>query len=163
MKDRAPFIRARALKGQGQALPLQLFLASLLLLSSFGCAIDRHRTGLPAGAQEVIDELTREIAAGEFARVYETAADEWRASVSAEENERILARVRDTFGRVQSRSPVSASERGEAGGARGEHTVLVSYDTRFERGDAIESFTLVERGGHWQLARYAVNSDAFKR
>jgi hypothetical protein len=152
------------MKAQSRKFLRSSLVALLLLLSSaFGCAIDRHRSGLPAGAQEVIDELTREIAAGEFARVYETAADEWRASVSAEENDKILARVRDTFGRVQSRSPVSASERGDATGTRGEHTVLVSYDTRFERGDAIESFTLVERGGRWQLARYSVNSDAFKR
>jgi Protein of unknown function (DUF4019) len=125
-----------------------------------GCAVDRHRSGLPAGAQEAIDELGREVAAGEFARVYEQAADEWRASVSAEENERILARVRDTFGRVQSRSPLSASERG--GDGAGEHTVSVSYNTRFERGDAVESFTLVERGGRWQMARYTVNSDALR-
>jgi hypothetical protein len=141
---------------------LNVVCALIVALLSSGCAIDRHRTGLPAGAQEVIDELTREITAGEFARVYETAADEWRASVSAAENERILARVRDTFGRVQSRSPLNASERGDAGGTRGEHTVLVSYNTKFERGDAIESFTLIERKGRWQLARYSVNSDALK-
>jgi hypothetical protein len=137
--------------------------ALIVALFSFSCVVDRHRTGLPAGAQEVIDELTREIAAGEFARVYETAADEWRASVSLEENEKILARVRDTFGRVQSRSPLKASERGDAAaGAREEHVVAVSYNTRFERGDAVESFTLVERGGRWQLARYSVNSDALR-
>jgi hypothetical protein len=106
--------------------------------------------------------MTREVAAGEFARVYEQAADEWRASVSSEENERVLARVRDTFGRVQSRSPVAASERGGASGGGGEHTVSVSYNTRFERGDAVESFTLVERGGRWQMARYSVNSDALR-
>ncbi len=127
-----------------------------------GCAVDRHRSGLPAGAQEAIDELTREVAAGEYARVYEQAADEWRASVSAEENEKILARVRDALGRVQSRSPLRASEGGDAAGGRGEHTVSVSYNTRFERGDAVESFTLVERSGRWQLARYSVNSDALR-
>jgi hypothetical protein len=134
-----------------------------VLLSSSGCAIDRHRSGLPDGAQEAIDNLTREIAVGEFARVYEAASDEWRASVSADENARILARVRDTFGRVQSRSPINAAERGGEASNAGEHTVSVSYNTKFERGDAVESFTLVERKGHWQLARYSVNSDAFKR
>jgi hypothetical protein len=139
---------------------LAFCLFALAMLS--GCAFESHRSGLPAGAQESIDELTREVAAGEFARAYEQAADEWRASVSAEENNKILARVRDTFGRVQSRSPVNASERGDAAGGRGEHTVSVSYNTRFERGDAVESFTLVERGGRWQLARYSVNSDALR-
>lgn len=138
------------------------FLVALLLSSSLACAIDRHRSGLPPGAQTVIDELTEEIAAGDFNQVYASAADEWRATVSAEENEKILARVRDTFGRVQSRAPVRADERGVGAGAQGGHTVSISYNTKFERGDAIESFTLLERDGRWQLARYAINSNAFK-
>jgi hypothetical protein len=138
-------------------------LVALLLLSSIACAIDRHRSGLPPGAQTVIDELTEEIAAGEFNQVYVNASDEWRATVSAEENERILARVRDTFGRVQSRAAVRAAERGDESGALADHTVSISYNTKFERGDAIESFTLVERQGQWRLARYAVNSNALKQ
>jgi hypothetical protein len=136
-----------------------LLLASALLLSSFACAVDQQRSGLPAGAQTVIDELTEQIAAGEFRQVYANASDEWRATVSAEENETILARVRDKLGRVQSRVPLSAKD--QPGGAAG-HTLLVSYNTKFERADAIESVTLVERQGRWQLARYAVNSDALK-
>ncbi|MDQ3907877.1 MAG: DUF4019 domain-containing protein [Acidobacteriota bacterium] len=150
------FLRPHVARRPSATFALCLAAASL----SFGCAVGRHRSGLPVGAQEAIDEMAREVTAGEFARVYEQAADEWRASVSAEENERVLARVRDTFGRVQSRSPLSASERG--GGGAGEHTVNVSYNTRFERGDAVESFTLVERAGRWQLARYSVNSDALR-
>jgi hypothetical protein len=139
-----------------------LLLVALLLLTSFACAIDRHRSGLPPGAQTVIDELTEQIAAGDFNQVYANAADEWRATVSPEENEKILARVRDTFGRVQSRAAVRADERGDASSALSGHTVSISYNTKFERGDAIESITLLERDGRWQLARYAINSNAFK-
>jgi hypothetical protein len=155
--------KVKTQKAKARQRPVLTFVFSLFtfaLLSS-ACAIDRHRSGLPTGAQEAVDELTREIAGGEFARVYETAADEWRASVSLEENDKILARVRDTFGRVQSRSPLSAREQGDEWGAA-DHTINISYNTRFERGDAIESFTLVERGRRWQLARYSVNSDALK-
>ncbi|HVG30716.1 MAG TPA: DUF4019 domain-containing protein [Pyrinomonadaceae bacterium] len=145
--------------GRGRALHLRLLLASVCLLSPFACTVDHQRSGLPAGAQAVIDELTEEIAAGEFTQVYANAADEWRASVSAEESEKILARVRDRLGRVQSRVPLRATD--QPGGAAG-HTLSVSYNTKFERADAIESVTLVERDGRWQLARYAVNSDALK-
>jgi hypothetical protein len=147
--------------GQGRALPLRLFLVSLVLLSSFACAVDSRRDGLPAGAQNVIDELTEEIAAGGFSQIYAGAAAEWRATVSAQESEKILARVRDKLGRVQSRVPVRATEQGVAGGSP-MHMISVSYNTKFERADAIESFTLVEREGRWLLARYSVNSDALK-
>jgi hypothetical protein len=128
---------------------------------SSGCAVDQRRNGLPTGAQNVIDELTEEIASGSFSQIYANAADEWRATVSAEESEKILARVRDKLGRVQSRIPVRATEQGIAGGAS-PHTLSVSYNTKFERADALESFTLVERDGRWQLSRYSVNSDALK-
>jgi hypothetical protein len=136
-------------------------LASLLLFSSFACAVDSRRDGLPTGAQNVIDELTEQIAAGSFSQIYAGAADEWRATVSAEESEKVLARVHDKLGRVQSRVPVHATEQGVAGGAS-VHTISVSYNTKFERADALESFTLVERQGRWRLARYSVNSDALK-
>jgi hypothetical protein len=157
---RTPFATAAAEKFVGaQGLSLRLFLAASLLAASFACAVDHQRSGLPAGAQSVIDELTEQISQGEFGQVYAGAADEWRATVSAEESEKILARVRDKLGRVQSRVALSAKDQPD--GAAG-HTLSVSYNTKFERADAIESVTLVERQGRWQLARYAVNSDALK-
>jgi hypothetical protein len=114
---------------------------------------------LPPGAQEVIDALTEDIAEGRFDGVYAAAAAEWRATASAEESRDILARVRDRLGRVQSRVPVGATDQPHTAAG---HTLSVSYNTKFERADAIESITLVEREGRWQLARYSVNSDALK-
>ncbi|MFL6229760.1 MAG: DUF4019 domain-containing protein [Pyrinomonadaceae bacterium] len=139
-----------------------LCLIALLLCAAPGCHMDARRSGMPAAAQAVIDGLTEEIAAGNFAQVYAGAADEWRATVSAEESEKLLARVRDKLGRVESRVPVRATEQGREGSATPPHTISVSYNTKFERADALEAFTLVERGGRWQLARYSVNSDALK-
>jgi CRISPR/Cas system-associated protein Cas5 (RAMP superfamily) len=143
----------------GHRLTFAFLIFTFALLS--GCAVDQRRNGLPTGAQNVIDELTEEIASGSFGKIYADAADEWRATVSAEESEKILARVRDKLGRVQSRVPVRATEQGIAGGAS-QHTLSVSYNTKFERADALESFTLVERDGRWHLSRYSVNSDALK-
>jgi hypothetical protein len=36
------------------------------------------------------------------------------------------------------------------------------YQTRFQQGDGMETFTLVEQNGRWLLARYFVNSTALK-
>jgi hypothetical protein len=141
--------------------PVFTFAFLIFTFAFLSCAVDQRRNGLPTGAQNVIDELTEEIASGSFSRIYADAADEWRATVSAEESEKILSRVRDKLGRVQSRVPVRATEQGIAGGAA-PHTLSVSYNTKFERADALESFTLVERDGRWQLSRYSVNSDALK-
>ena len=145
--------------GRRRALPPHLFPLVLLLSASLACHMDARRSGLPAGAQAAVDELTENIAEGRFDEVYAAAADEWRATAGADESRNILARVRDRLGRVQSRVPLGATEQPNAAAGR---TLLISYNTNFERADAIESITLVERQGRWQLARYAVNSDALK-
>lgn len=159
MREKAKGERRRAKVRRRAVSIFVVCLWSSAVLSS-GCAIDQRRNGLPAGAQSAIDDVTEEISAGNFNQVYAGASDEWRATVSAEENEKILARVRDRLGRVQSRIPIRATE--EAQGAAG-HALQLSYNTKFERADAVESFTLVEREGRWLLARYAVNSDALKQ
>ena len=84
--------------------------------------------------------------------------------MSAEESRANLERLRTGLGNVLSRAPLGAQEResGAAGDLAG-HTLVVSYNTKFERADAMETFTLVERQGRWLLARYAVNSNALKQ
>jgi len=42
------------------------------------------------------------------------------------------------------------------------HSLIVVYQTSFERGQGMETFTLVEHGGMWYLARYFVSSTALK-
>jgi hypothetical protein len=42
------------------------------------------------------------------------------------------------------------------------HVFILSYETHFERGDGMETFTLIEENGRWLLARYFVNSTALK-
>ena len=156
MSDRAAGDERRA-RVRRFALTFAVCLAALALLAA--CAAGGRRSGLPPGAQEVIDSLTEDVAEGRFDEVYAAAAAEWRATASADESRAILARVRDKLGRVQSRVPIGATDQPNAAAG---HTLLVSYNTKFERADAIESVTLVEREGRWQLARYAVNSDALK-
>ena len=145
--------------------PLHLFALALCLLAlacSPACSVGERRAGLPPGAQAAVDRLTEQFAERRFAEIYAEAADEWRASASADQSRAALERAREALGRVLSREAVrAAGQENSSGGLRG-HTISVSYNTKFERGDAHEAFTLVERDGRWQLARYSVSSDALK-
>jgi len=42
------------------------------------------------------------------------------------------------------------------------HSLIVIYQTSFEHGDGMETFTLIERNGQWYLAKYYVTSTALK-
>jgi mannose/cellobiose epimerase-like protein (N-acyl-D-glucosamine 2-epimerase family) len=138
-----------------------LTLAVLFFAFLAGCAVDERR-GVPADAQSAVDSVTDDIAAGRDAKVYEEAAEEWRASVSAEENARMLSRVRERLGKVENRALHTGKEQQSASPPLSGHTLELVYQTRFERGPAMERFTLVERGGQWLLAGYKVTSDALR-
>lgn len=134
-----------------------LFVVCLLA----GCGAEERR-GVPPGAQATVDRVTEEIAAGQDALVYQEAAEEWRAAVTADENSRVLGRVRERLGRVESRALHTGIEQQSADPPLSGHTLELVYQTRFERANAMETFTLLERGGRWLLAGYYVNSDALK-
>ena len=114
------------------------------------------------GAQATVDRVTEDIAAGRDAKVYEEAADEWRAAASADENSRALTRVRERLGRVESRALHTGREQQSADPPLSGHTLELTYQTSFESGAAMEKFTLLERGGQWLLAGYSVDSDALR-
>jgi hypothetical protein len=137
-----------------------LLTAYCLLLT--GCTVDDRRSSLPPGAQAAIDRLTVRYNEGSFAEVYAEAAEEWRAAATADESRATLERARERLGRVVSRQTVRAAVQEGGAGAQGARTVSLNYNTKFERADAHEAVTLVERDGRWQLARYTVNSDALK-
>jgi hypothetical protein len=135
---------------------------SIVLVSVTACAVNERRSGLPTAAQNAIDTITDDIAAGRDDKIYQEAADEWRQAATPEQSRASFERVRNTFGKVLNRALVEGREQQPATGAAGGHVVNANFNTRFERGDAIETFTLVERDGRWLLARYAIHSDALK-
>ncbi|HYP00626.1 MAG TPA: DUF4019 domain-containing protein [Pyrinomonadaceae bacterium] len=138
----------------------------LLLFCVFGaaaCGIEERQSGLPPSAQAAIDSITNDMARADYEKIYTDAAEEWRRTASREESRANLERIRERLGNVLSRAPLGAQQR-ESGGDNTTpgRTLVVNYNTKFERADAIETFTLVERSGRWLLARYAVNSNALK-
>jgi hypothetical protein len=141
--------------------PLLTFALCLFTSALHGCAVDELR-GVPAGAQAAVERVTEDVAAGRDEKVYREAAEEWRATVSAEDSARTLARVRDRLGRVESRALHTGREQRSAAPPLSGHTLELVYQTRFERGSAMERFTLLERGGEWLLAGYTVTSDLLR-
>ncbi|MDQ1557033.1 MAG: hypothetical protein QOD32_93 [Pyrinomonadaceae bacterium] len=135
-----------------------------LLLTTASCGVGQKQSGLPAGTQATIDTVTSDLARGDYDKIYTDASEEWRRTARADESRDNLERIRQTLGSVLSRAQLSAQERGGDGGSGDaqRRTLVVSYNTKFERADAIETFTLVQREGRWLLARYAVNSNALR-
>ena len=147
-------------RARGAAVFAAPFLLLLPLLQA--CAVDERRSGLPPEAQAVIERVTEDIAAGRDRKLYDEAAEEWRRAATPAQNEETLERLRTRLGKIESRSFLRGREQQNAGGDLPGHSLVVTYQTTFERAEAMETFTLVERDGRWLLARYSVSSDALK-
>jgi hypothetical protein len=63
---------------------------------------------------------------------------------------------------VENRMLQSAIEEQNSGGPLTGRAYIVIYRTKFQKGEGMETFTLVERDNRWLLARYFVNSTALK-
>ena len=98
------------------------------------------------------------VAAGQDEKIYKEAAEEWRRASTLDETREFFKTLRTRLGNVKTRAYHTA--RGEQ--AMNGQSLNVQYQTSFERGEGMETFTLVERDGRWLLARYFVNSAALK-
>lgn len=150
----------RVSKGAFRRMPsLTVGLLTLIYLALvLSCTNSTRRSGLPAGAQAVLDTAIEDIDAGRYEKLYNDAAPEWRADASLEDAQAKLERIREKLGRPGVRNQQTAREEQTGTG----HAIIVIYQTSFERGAGMETFTLVERGGSWQLAKYFVSSTALK-
>jgi hypothetical protein len=127
-----------------------------------GCALQASRSGIPPQAQEAIDGVSNDIAEGRYEKIYTEAAEEWRKETTLEQTSATFKTLKDKLGNVKGRSFHSATEQRNTSGPLPGHSFIITYKTTFDRGDAMETFTLAERDNRWLLARYFVNSDALK-
>jgi len=141
------------------ALYLLLLCASLVL----SCTVDQKRSGLPTQAQAAIDSTGEDLDQERYEKIYQEAAEEWKTSNTPEQSEAAFKSLREKLGGVRTRAYQTAREEQSSSGQLPGHTLVVTYYTTFERGEGMETFTLVERKGQWQLARYFVNSNALKQ
>jgi hypothetical protein len=102
------------------------------------------------------------MSAGEYEQIYQEAAEEWRQTSTPEQSKAFFETLKSKLGQVKTRTFHSATDQHNSGGRIPGHSFIIIYQTRFERADGMETFTLMERDGRWLLAGYFVNSDALK-
>jgi len=112
--------------------------------------------------QEVIADVGENIAQERYEQVYNESSDLWKKDVTLEQSNETFKTLRAKLGKVESRSLNAATEQQNSGGPLKGHIYILGYVTHFERGDGMETFTLIEENGQWRLARYFVNSTALQ-
>jgi hypothetical protein len=138
------------------------FLVALCLSLLLACSEGIRRNGMPAGAQAALDTSIEDIDAGRYEKLYDEAGDAWRNGATLDESKATFQRLRDKLGNVRTRSLQSAREEQTSTGPIPGHSLVVVYQTSFEHGEGMETFTLLENSGRWYLARYFVSSSALK-
>lgn len=140
----------------------QLAWILLALFSGIACSPRSERRGIPPEIEAVIGTVSDDIAAERYEKIYHDAADLWKQQLTLEESTAAFKTLSTKLGKVQNRTLNSATEQHNSGGPLKGNVFIVTYQTKFEKGEGMETFTFVERDGQWQLARYFVNSTALK-
>ena len=142
--------------------PLILFIVFLSVFSVPACRGEAGRGRVPTEVQEVVTTVGDDIAQERYEKIYNEASELWKRDATLEQSNEVFKTMKTKLGKVESRSLNSATEQQNSGGPLKGHVFILSYETRFERGDGMENFTLIEENGNWRLARYFVNSTALK-
>ena len=127
-----------------------------------GCALRADRSRVPNEVQDVVNTVGDHIAQERYEQIYNDSSDLWKQDVTLEQSNQVFKTLREKLGKVESRTLNSAIEQQNSGGVLKGHAYILSYQTRFQNGEAMETFTLVEQDGRWLLARYFVNSTALQ-
>ena len=117
---------------------------------------------MPSEVNEVVTNVGENIAQERYEQIYNESSDLWKKEVTLERSNDVFKTMRTKLGKVESRTLHSATEQQNSGGVLKGHVYILTYQTRFEQGDGMETFTLIEDNGRWLLARYFVNSTALK-
>jgi hypothetical protein len=136
-----------------------VFLSSLTVSA---CRQDADRGRVPGEVSEVIATVGENISQERYEEIYDQSSDLWKKDVTRERSNEVFKTLRAKLGKVESRTLHSATEQQNSGGVLKGHVYRLTYQTRFEHGEAMETFTLIEDNGRWLLARYLVNSTALK-
>ncbi len=144
----------------------KLLLVSFVILSvsllDFACATNPERRTIPPEVESAIGIISEEIAVERYDKIYNEASELWRQDATLEQSIAAFKTLRTKLGLVENRMLQSATEQQNSGGPLKGRAYIVTYRTKFQNGEGMETFTLVERDGRWLLARYFVNSMALK-
>ena len=134
---------------------------STVLLSVLGaaCNVSERRT-MPPEVEAAIASVSDDITAERYEKIYNESSELWTQAATLEESVNTFKTLRTKLGPVETRTLQSATEQENSGGALKGRAFIVTYRTKFQKAEGMETFTLVERNGRWLLARYFVNSTA---
>lgn len=138
---------------------LIICLASLIVAA---CRQDAGGGRVPSEVQEVVTSVGENIAQERYEQIYSESSDLWKKDATLEQSNEVFKTLRTKLGKVETRALHSATEQQNSGGVLKGHVYILTYQTHFERGDGMETFTLIEENGRWRLARYFVNSTALQ-
>ena len=134
----------------------------LLAATACACGVSNKRERVPPEVEEVVTNIGSNLDQERYEQIYSDSADVWKRDATVEQSNEVFKTLRSKLGKVENRALHSANEQQNSGGPLKGHVFILSYETRFERGTGMETFTLVEENGHWRLARYLVNSTNLK-
>jgi Protein of unknown function (DUF4019) len=138
----------------------------LLAATAVGCRFNTFRSqssGMPPQAQAIIDGFSKDVQHERYDKIYTDAAEEWRRTTTLEQSKEFFKTLREKLGAVSIRTVQTIREQENSGGQLPGRSLVVIYQTTFERAEGMETFTLVEREERWLLAGYFVNSSALKQ
>jgi uncharacterized protein DUF4019 len=134
----------------------------LFLALAWGCGGQTERGRVPSEVEEVVNTVGEQIAQERYEQIYNESSDLWKQDSTLEQSTQVFKTLHDKLGKVERRSLHSAIEQQNSSGALKGHAYILSYQTRFERGEAMETFTLIEQNDRWLLARYFVSSTSLQ-
>jgi hypothetical protein len=133
-----------------------------LIFTLTGCQHTAERGRVPAEVQEVVNNVGNLIAQERYEQIYNESSELWKKDVTLEQSNQVFKTLREKLGKVETRALHEATEQQNSGGPLKGHVFILRYQTRFERGEGMETFTVIEENGQWLLARYLVNSTSLK-
>lgn len=132
-------------------------------LGVVGCGLkNQGPRGLPSEVEGTIATVTDDLTWERYEKIYSESSALWKRDATLEQSNEVLKKLRTQLGKVDTRTLHTATEQQNSGGPLQGHVFIVSYQTRFENGQGMETFTLIEEDGRWALARYFVNSTALR-
>jgi hypothetical protein len=120
-------------------------------------ALSACSAGKDVGAAEGgVARFHAELNSGQFNSIYEQAAPGWKQATNEPDTVKLFSAIHNKLG-----SFISASQTGwHVNYGTGGTTTLLTFNSKFQKGEAEESFTFLSDGKQVQLMAYNINSRA---
>ena len=159
-----PFARTKAVGARNSRTKSPLVTVALIVaLTTGACGLkNQGNSSLPAEVETTIATVSDDLEWERYEKIYNESSSLWKRDATLEQSTETLKKLRVQLGKVENRSLHTVNEQRNSGGPLQGHVFIVTYQTKFEQGQGMEWFTLIEEDNRWALARYLVNSTALK-